>query len=1614
MTSLSRQLEALSTAASLQLGVEAQHPSLLFDRKEAAGLDRETVHKIGCTGFEQLLKLDSVFSQDEKLFDENSMEVQRLLLSPDEASDLNMGIERFLVRLSPYLQHFAAQQALEWLIYKYHIHSYNAEFLIVNFLPFHESNIYGRLLGVLNFKFAKSKEWCFMTEYAKKRLHIPFSTLLKNALSGTHVLLSQVISHLERCVELVGDSYVEGKCPILFAFLAKLLLETLNPKNPIDDSLLSKIIPVIANGIRSKIRSLRYASLMVICQLSLSAKLTEKTLSSILKLLIMKLRTETMTESISTIIVLTQQQKVESFSVKATIKMLRRDDLSSIISTISLLGKKSDLTNFYSALWSTLLEINKDSEGSGHEKELTTLLVGTLNEVSGEQASILISLLLNHLSEGAKIPQGIVEEVHPLVARFSDQFETIREEWKVKDAKALSTLISLCNLDALLMVEGTSKKKEEGGESGEKMEVEVPERIIYPNTLKLARKAESKMAEEGRKEKLDGDAVKKCLKWIEKKKWEKLSWALDEMSGERKYVEGKLEEDLEDLLVELMRVAVERPKGLAVDRCRDVMSMITIRPDVALEVLTRQEGEGSAAKKKRNAVVSSGPSISKYFANETDEIWNRRLILGLQVLCLTPKLDPSPKLLPILFSFIASSTSDESTENGDIIHSILQSTVALLLRLLNNPGSYRILPSDLRMEVVVSTMRTTLSHHLLRDSLRLLTAAVKIAPSSVVSHVLSIFTFMGSGLLKKDNELTLTIMEDTLNALFHAVVTEGRKEEINSRLVSVCKILAVSINDIPAHRRARASQSISRAVGPSLIPIVLETFVEGFCAKWQKATGDAAKSFSRGEQEAYEEMACELVSSFPPVDQLAILLDLIVYIIRLGGDTLKKSDTQSPLDRSIFDRSIHSLPRLRHYRFLILGVIVRVLCRKNMIDELASMDDSSLSRLLLPLSHRLLSSSVDLDDFSSNESAKAEQMEGEAAQHAIRYWMALASRSELVADKLRHMLPGSVAGQLIISILRDPKTDAKLREKALQLANVKLMSDGGFSKDGEENDRCLNELAATMNAWIAPARVPEKIVLCQNAAFSLKLIAKNLRPTSDSTVLATTMEACTNTLKEWSTLDESLVGNTLLLAGELIRCHNMRSTLMSAPPLMEISCAILAEILATRKAEDREKCTPASPASSLSSQTAATPSNRRARIRQQSLCGKRLGGDTMLICALTCTQRLLDDLGRFVSSSLSTLLPLLARLAPRFGLVGGKELEAVEKGKDGKGSIEFRLQLIRKSLLSLDLRLVLSHAMNAAKELRGEQKCLSWILSLLSSSFPLADRLWLSKQSETLLESLFRPLLEIRSTDRRIEMLESMVSCESEVTECLNAFAGMLSETELRPLMASLVEWAGEGLENEASLPARLRLVSIFHMANGFYSCFNTLSLVYFGRLFEMAAKTLQVLNYTKAVSPLYSLKKNEVDPREVHFLILQILLFIQNCAKQTRFFSSDRWKLAVTPLIDELENSKVEGHETRCLSLADTLYPALECHSDTLGDTLQAIMVKVREGKAKLRYRCLLVLERLGGRIGEGLAPHLPLLMPYLSELMEDENRAVEEQTERVVRVLQKKFGEDISEGFM
>ncbi|CAJ0589149.1 unnamed protein product [Cylicocyclus nassatus] len=57
--------------------------------------------------------------------------------------------------------------------------------------------------------------------------------------------------------------------------------------------------------------------------------------------------------------------------------------------------------------------------------------------------------------------------------------------------------------------------------------------------------------------------------------------------------------------------------------------------------------------------------------------------------------------------------------------------------------------------------------------------------------------------------------------------------------------------------------------------------------------------------------------------------------------------------------------------------------------------------------------------------------------------------------------------------------------------------------------------------------------------------------------------------------------------------------------------------------------------------------SKRRRVRQQSLSRKKLGSSTFLICALTCTQRVLDQFAPFVSQYIPEVLVQFCRLYGR-------------------------------------------------------------------------------------------------------------------------------------------------------------------------------------------------------------------------------------------------------------------------------------------------------------------------------------------------------------------------------
>jgi U3 small nucleolar RNA-associated protein 10 len=132
-------------------------PSLLFDKREAADIDKETILSIGLKAFELLVEEDQKFEEFRPLF----VIKDRLLLTKEENAKLDSEIHRFLKMLSPRFLSSLTTHCLEWMIRGYSIHEMNVSSCIEMMIPYHETDEYSKLLDLLvlgEFEYLKKKQ----------------------------------------------------------------------------------------------------------------------------------------------------------------------------------------------------------------------------------------------------------------------------------------------------------------------------------------------------------------------------------------------------------------------------------------------------------------------------------------------------------------------------------------------------------------------------------------------------------------------------------------------------------------------------------------------------------------------------------------------------------------------------------------------------------------------------------------------------------------------------------------------------------------------------------------------------------------------------------------------------------------------------------------------------------------------------------------------------------------------------------------------------------------------------------------------------------------------------------------------------------------------------------------------------------------------------------------------------------------------------------------------------------------------------------------------------------------------------------------------------------------
>ncbi|KAK1285926.1 Uncharacterized protein QJS10_CPB20g01401 [Acorus calamus] len=325
-TSIGSQLKALKLFA-IEEPQKRPHiePSVIFDAKEAADIDRKSILLIAISGLDALANVESRFGiYRSTLFRQGSLNEDRLYLREEENRKLDGLIASYLRLLSGYLQLPAALKTLEYLIrqYKVHLHPTNVDELVLCALPYHDTQVFVRIVQLIDF--GRNKKWGFLEGVKTSGAPCPRKVIVQQCIRDKGVL-NAICNYASQ-----SKDFQEPK-PVV-CFCTAVVVEALGSVPALDSDTVLSIRPFVSRWLNPK-SSMDYkaGALMIV---GLMAKNMQPDLIDSADLPWLRL-------TMMAIIGLVQSQSIESFPIKSLniLKNISPSDDSSCLALIKIIEK---------------------------------------------------------------------------------------------------------------------------------------------------------------------------------------------------------------------------------------------------------------------------------------------------------------------------------------------------------------------------------------------------------------------------------------------------------------------------------------------------------------------------------------------------------------------------------------------------------------------------------------------------------------------------------------------------------------------------------------------------------------------------------------------------------------------------------------------------------------------------------------------------------------------------------------------------------------------------------------------------------------------------------------------------------------------------------------------------------------------------------------------------------------------------------------------------------------------------------------------------------------------------------------------------------------------------
>ncbi|KAI9817338.1 MAG: snoRNA-binding rRNA-processing protein utp10 [Phylliscum demangeonii] len=223
-----------------------------------------------------------------------------------------------------------------------------------------------------------------------------------------------------------------------------------------------------------------------------------------------------------------------------------------------------------------------------------------------------------------------------------------------------------------------------------------------------------------------------------------------------------------------------------------------------------------------------------------------------------------------------------------------------------------------------------------------------------------------------------------------------------------------------------------------------------------------------------------------------------------------------------------------------------------------------------------------------------------------------------------------------------------------------------------------------------------------------------------------------------------------------------------------------------------------------------------------------------------------------------------------------------------------------------------------------------------------------------------------------------------------------LNDTSFRPIFAKFVEWATTGLRKKDRKGRVLRQITLYHLLEKFFATLKSLVTSYASHIIE------------NVVYVLTRVSLDDIRSRTLWAAVLRTLRTNFEFDQDGFWQSPSHFNAIRDPLLAQLGRGTEMPTVDEVVPAIAELAAAVES-GDHHKEMNTAIMKHLRSDNPHVRLAAIKCEEALTARLGEDWLALLPEMLPFVSELQEDDDEDVERETHRWIVQMEGILGENL-----